>query len=92
MDKLAQSIFKYRWVTIVTVILLTAFLGYQIKDLRINSDVISALPDDDPDAALFKEIGSKFGGNDMGMIILETDNIFKTEVLEHVQQLTDTLR
>ncbi len=92
MDRLALSIFKYRWITIIAVILITAFLGYQIKDLRMNSDVISSLPDDDPDAALFKEIGSKFGGNDMGMVILETDNIFKTEVLKHVQQITDTLR
>jgi predicted RND superfamily exporter protein len=50
------------------------------------------LPDDDPDAALFKQIGKEFGGNNIGMIILETDNIFKKEVIEHVHQITDTLR
>jgi len=54
-------------------------------------EIISSLPDDDPDAALFKKIGEQFGGNNMGIVILETDNIYKTEVLEHVQILTDTI-
>ena len=49
------------------------------------------LPDNDPDAALLKRIAEKFGGNSMGVIILETDNIYQTEVLEHVKSVTDTI-
>ncbi len=92
MENLARAIVKFRWVIIVAVIALTGFLGYQIKDLRINSDVISSLPDDDPDASLLKLVGENFGGNRIGMVILETDNVFKTEVLEHVRMITDTIR
>jgi len=92
MDKLAYAILKYRWLIIVIVLLITGILGYHIKNVKINSDIISSLPDDDPDAALFKKIGEQFGGNNMGIVILETDNIYKTEVLEHVQVLTDTIR
>ena len=66
MKIISESIIKYRWLIISIVIAVTAFLGYQIKDLKIDSDIISSLPDDDPAALLYKEIGSEFGGNDMG--------------------------
>jgi len=92
MKKLAELTVKLRWLIIIVVIGLTAFFGLQLKTLTINSDVISSLPDDDPVAKLYKDIGKKYGGNDMGMIVLETDNVFKTEVLEHVKQITDSLK
>ncbi len=92
MNKLAKFILRYRWVIIISVLLFTAFTGYQIKDMQINSDVISSLPDDDPDAVLLKKIAEQFGSSKMGMVILEADDIFKQEILEHVQQITDTIR
>jgi len=92
MEKLSEAIVKFRWLIIITVLALTIIFGYQIKNLKINSDVISSLPDDDPAASLYKKIGTQFGGNDMGMIVLEADNIFKAEVLEHVKQITDSLK
>lgn len=91
MNKLANGIVKFKWLIIVVVIALTAFLGYQIKDVKINSDIISTLPDNDPIALLYKEVGEQFGGNSMGMIALETENIFTKEVLEYVKQITDSL-
>jgi len=92
MDRISSRIIQFRWIIILIAVLITLFLGYQIKDIQINSDVIESLPDDDPDALLFKQIGEHFGGNDMGIVILETDNVYKTEVLEHVSQLTDTIK
>ncbi|MBI4646002.1 MAG: MMPL family transporter [Bacteroidia bacterium] len=92
MNNLLELIIKFKWITILTVMVLTAFLGYQISNLKINSDIISSLPDDDSAAALYKKIGTQFGGNEMGMIVLETDNVFKTEVLKHVKQITDSLK
>lgn len=92
MEKIAELIIKGRWGIIVAVVAVTVFFGFQLTELKINADIMSSLPDDDPAALLYKDIGKEFGGNDMGMIALETDNIFKTEVLQHVKQITDTLR
>jgi len=92
MNKLAKSILRYRWIIIILVILFTAFTGYQITRMQINSDVISSLPDDDPDAALLKRIATQFGSNKMGMVILEADDIYQTEILQHIQQITDTIK
>lgn len=91
MEKLSKIILRIRWFIIIVVLAITVFLAFQIPSIRINSDVISSLPDNDPDAVLLKKIGTKFGGNKTGMIILESGNIFTKEVLEHVKQVTDTL-
>jgi predicted RND superfamily exporter protein len=69
----------------------TLFFGNEIRSLKIDADILRSLPDEDPDARLLKKIGENFGGNNMGVIILETDNIYQTSVLEHIQLLTDTL-
>ena len=61
MERIAKTIYRFRWGIIVVVFLLTVFSGYNIKNLRINSDIISTLPDDDPHASLLKDVGDKFG-------------------------------
>ncbi|MFO7922205.1 MAG: MMPL family transporter [Bacteroidales bacterium] len=92
MNKLANGIIRLRWVIIGTVLLLTLFFGYQIRNISINSDIFSTLPDDDPTGHLYKSIGARFGGNDIGMIVLETGDVFQTHVLQHIKQITDSLR
>ncbi len=91
MDKLAKSIIKFRWITIIIVIFITIFLTFQIRNLRFNPDVIKSLPDSDPDAVLLKQINEEFTVNNMGMVILEADDIFTPEVLEHIRIITDSL-
>jgi len=90
-NKISEKILFFRWFTLLFVLICTVFLGSQIAKLTIDADVLSSLPDDDKNALLLKEIGEKFGGNRMGIVILETDNIYKTEVIEHVRALTDTV-
>jgi hydrophobe/amphiphile efflux-3 (HAE3) family protein len=92
MEKLARGIIRFRWLIIIAVTGITLFLGYQIRDISIDSDVINSLNDDDPTARLYKEVGAQFGGNETGMIVLETADVFNAEVLKHVRQVTDSLR
>ena len=91
MKKLAKSIVKYRVFIVILTLGLTVWFGYQIKNLKLDSDIIHSLPDDDSTAMMYKNIGSKFGGNSMGMMILKTENIFKTPVLEDIKRITDSL-
>lgn len=67
------------------------FLGFKIRNLTIDADIIGSLPDDDKDAVLLREISDRFGGNNMGVLIMETDDIYQTEVLEHIRDLTDSI-
>lgn len=92
MEKLAQTIVKFKWLIISGVLVITIFLGYQIRNISINSDVINSLNDNDPTARLYQSVGVEFGGNEIGMIVLGTDNIFTANVIEHVKQVTDSIK
>lgn len=86
-----EKIIQHRWLIIAIVILLTLVFGYGLTRIRINPDIISSLPNDDEVAQLYTQIGDEFGGNDMGLVVLETDDIFQLEVLEHIQMVTDSI-
>ena len=89
--KLTNYIIKFRWLIVLAVIIGTAFFGFQTTKLTIDADVLSSLPDDDKHALMLKKIGQNFGGNRMGIVILETDNIYQTSVIEHIRAITDTV-
>lgn len=91
MKKFSESIVKFRWFVLTFVVVVTAFFSYQFKNLQVDSNVINALPEDDPVVKLFKDIGHKFGGTEIGIVVIESDNVFRPEVLEHIMQITDTL-
>lgn len=92
MNRFAESIVKLKWLIITAAILLTVLFGYQIKNLHINADIISSLPDDDAVARLYKDIGTEFGGNDMGLIVIETKDVFDASVLQVIKQITDSIK
>lgn len=92
MNRFVKSIIRLKWLIISVVVVLTIFFGYQLKNLPINPDIIDSLPDDDPTAKLYKDIGTEFAGNDMGMIVLETKDVFNAEVIKHVKQISDSIK
>ncbi len=91
MDQLAKFILKQKWPIIILAFLLTLFFGYQLTRIQVNSNVLDSLPANDSVVALFKSIGKQFGGNEMGMVIVKTDNVFKPEALKDLQKITETL-
>lgn len=91
MKNFTEKILAYKWLIIILVTMGTLFFGYQLKNLSVDADIINSLPNDDPDAALLKRIAQKFGGNSMGIVILETDDIYQTEVIEHIAAITDII-
>jgi predicted RND superfamily exporter protein len=90
MKRFSEFVLKARWFIIAIVLAVSVFLGFQIRNIKINSDVISSLPND-KDAVLLKQIGEQFGGNRIGIVIIDSDNVFTTEILQQVKQITDSI-
>ncbi len=67
--KLANFILKYRLFLIIGVAIVTAFMGYQAQFARMSYEMISIVPDDDPDAVYFQQFKDQFGqdGNIMAI-------------------------
>jgi predicted RND superfamily exporter protein len=91
MENFSAFVIKSRWFIIVFVVFASIFLGFQIRNIKINSDVISSLPANDKDAVLLKQIGEQFGGNRIGMVIVDCDDVFTREILQQVKQISDSV-
>ena len=91
MEKFSAFVLKSRWFIIIFVFVVSVLLGFQIRNVKINSDVISSLPADDKDAVLLKRIGEQFGGNRIGMVIIDCDDVFTPEIVQQVKQISDSL-
>jgi len=92
MEKFSKLVIKFRKIIIIMTILVTLVLGYFLKDLKINADIISALPKSDPAVQLFNYIGDKYGGTSLAMVALETDDIFNKETIEQLNNLTSQFK
>lgn len=91
MERFSNIIIKFRWSILIIVLLLTVFFAYQFKFLKVDSNIVDSLPKDDSVVQLFKEVGDRFGGNEMGMVIIENSNVLDPGVLKDIRQITDTL-
>lgn len=92
MEKYAEYVVRFRYLIILLVAVITAAMGYYLKNLEVNADVMSYLPDEDRAARLFNRIGETYGGNEMIIVGLETEHIFESEMLHLVKQVTDSIR
>ncbi len=84
-------IIKYRWLVLTVVILLTGYFAYQLKFLEVDSNIANSLPKDDKVVQLFKDVGKRFGGNEIGMLIIQGENVLNPDVLKSIRQVTDTI-
>ncbi|MEA3431543.1 MAG: MMPL family transporter, partial [candidate division WOR-3 bacterium] len=98
MQKFADLVIKYRMIIIVSVVALTGFFGYHLKNLEIDTDILRYLPKNDSVVILFNEVGDKFGGTALAMVALETDpkdavhNVFNYETLNRVEEITERFK
>lgn len=92
MEKFYYFLLKIRWLLIVLIALITLFFGYQIKNLRINPDLVTYLPKTDPAVKLAEYIGEEFGGNFIAISALESADIFTKENIEKINEITEKLK
>ena len=90
--KYAAFIIRFKYAVITMVVMVTIFMTYSLKDLTINADVLSYLPENDPSAELFTRLGESYGGNSIVIVGLSGQEVFEPEMLSIVKQVTDSLR
>ena len=92
MKHLTAFVFRHRGAVISAFIALTLFFAFWIKDLRINSDVVTYLPKDDPAVQLFNHLGEKFKQNDVVLVAVQSDDVFTSRTLQDIDRLTRAFR
>ena len=88
MKRFSDLVIRFRVPVIAVTLAVTLALGYFIKDTRVNSDILSYLPKNDPTVLLNEHVGKRFGGTQLAVVALETDDVFTASCLAHVASLT----
>ncbi len=92
MKKTITFIMRNRVTVLIIIGLITLFFGYQMKNLRINSDIIKSLPEDDPAASMYKKIGEKYKGSTLGIIIYNSENLYTGKAIADIAMITETVK
>ena len=72
MKHLAAFALRHRAPIIIAFLALTCFFAFWIKDIRVNSDVVTYLPKEDSAVQLFNHLGDTFKQNDLLLVAVET--------------------
>ena len=88
----AEIIVKYRIVVIGIILLATLFFGYQLKDLKVNSDIVSYLKPNDPAVVLFNRVGEEYSGTALAMVGIQSDDVFEYNTLTTINKLTEEFK
>jgi predicted RND superfamily exporter protein len=92
MKYLIKPIIKHHYLTTFLIFIITLFLGYNLKNLRFDSDITAMLPDDHPTKMAQQSLEEDFGAAEMIMIGLKTDDIFNVDFLKKIKDLSKKIK
>jgi hydrophobe/amphiphile efflux-3 (HAE3) family protein len=88
----AEKIIRYRWFIIVLFLIVTGIFASQIPTVEIDTDLKSQLPEDMPSRLSTDRIDSLFGGTEMIMVIVQTEDILNSETLKRIRRLSKKIK
>ncbi|MBN2102523.1 RND family transporter [bacterium] len=87
MKNLSDKIILYRWPIIVGFVLITIVLSIQIPRTEIDTDMKSQLPANMTSRLNTDKIDELFGGTEMLMVLVQTDDILNPGTLRKVRKI-----
>ena len=88
MNRLSENIIKFRWLIIIAFAATALFFGARIPKAEMNSDMLTYMPEDMASRVNKQRIEDLFGGSEMIMILVRTDDVLKPETLIRVKGLS----
>jgi len=91
MKKFISLITEHPKLVIFLNLLVITLLALPIYRIHINPDLQALIPSDDPELLRMEELEEEFGGLDLILIIYHTADIFSSEALQLIENLTRDL-
>lgn len=89
MDRLTRWVLRWPKTTLALILLLTVAFAAGVPRLQIDNSVDSMLPANHPARVLYDEVNDTFGGTDIIVVALKSDDVFSVATLNQVIKLTD---
>jgi len=86
-EGLARVVLKWRLTIILLSAIISIFMVIGFHKLRVESDISKWLKQDSPEIQSLKYISEIFGGTDLAMVAIETENVFTYPVLQVLAEL-----
>ncbi|MEE2830695.1 MAG: MMPL family transporter, partial [Myxococcota bacterium] len=93
MEALARALLRRPVAIAVVVIslLVTGTCAFFARNVEPNDDILAFLPATNPEVARFYDINRRFGGLDIALVGIETDQLFAAETLQQIHNATEAL-
>jgi predicted RND superfamily exporter protein len=89
--KMQDIIIKYRSLIVITAIVITLLSLLLIPRLQVNSNVDDYVPDTIKNKVYLKELDSIFGGSEMILLMLHSEDVVNAATLERLESLATDL-
>ncbi|HCL00753.1 MAG TPA: hypothetical protein DHW42_11695 [Candidatus Marinimicrobia bacterium] len=84
-------VMSYPRTVIAFCLFITVLMGWNIPDIVIDSDIKSMLPEDQKIIRSINEIEDIFGGSELIILSIKSDDIFSYATLSKIQQMSDEI-
>ncbi|MEE8605253.1 MAG: MMPL family transporter [Candidatus Aminicenantaceae bacterium] len=92
MSRVAKGIVRFRWLIIVGFVAVALFFGSRIPRAEIESDIKGMLPSDMESRINTDQIDELFGGTDMLMVILKSEDVLNPETLRRTKEISKGMK
>jgi uncharacterized protein len=92
-QQVAQFVYRTRFILLALLLAVTAFFGWQAKNVKLSYEFSNAIPTDNPKYKVYKEFRKKFG-EDGNLLVagIQTDKLFTPAVFNAYIQLHRQLK
>ncbi|MFA8342607.1 MAG: RND family transporter [Rhodothermaceae bacterium] len=92
MKKFSNLIIRLRWPIIIFFSVVTIFMAMQIPKATMNADMLTYYPDDMPSRVNRAKIENLFGGTEIMMVIIKSDNVLEPQTLKRVKKISREMK
>jgi predicted RND superfamily exporter protein len=82
-------IIRNKRIVAIGILIATFLLGFVMIKVVLNADFSTYLRQSDPVVQTFNYIGEKYASKSMGLVLIQADDVFSTETLKLINDLTD---
>lgn len=92
MSRFAQNIVRFRWLIIIGFVAVALFFGSRIPRAEIESDIKAMLPTDMESRIKTDQIDELFGGTDMLMVLLKSEDVLNPDTLRRTKEISKQMK
>ena len=87
-------LYRHPWLNILAILLITLFFALQLRNLRLDNDVMNFIPEDHPEALAYERTSELFGSRMILGVGIEFKNgsIFEPENISCLSSLTESFQ